>query len=84
MDKNLKSFITAANKASSNTRWGCYPMAPSIGLTEREISQHQKALEAHGEAYEALLVAGYTEEAELHKKAFDRHSWVTLRIGNYR
>ena len=81
MNKQLQRLIDAANKASNRTRWGIYPMAPSVGLSEKEISLHQKAVEAHSKAYQALIQAKFQDEAELHQKAIDNHSWVTQRLG---
>lgn len=83
MDKELKRLIAAADRASNKTRWGYYPMAPSIGLSEREIQLHQKALDAHGAALEAAEKVGLESEVRIQKRAIDNHSWVTTRVGNF-
>lgn len=83
MDKALRLLVAKANKASSVVRWGCYPMAPSIGLTDKEISLHAKAMQAHGTAELALIEAGLVEEASKHRKAIDSHSWVVNKLGNF-
>jgi hypothetical protein len=83
MDKTLNRLITAADRASSKTRWGCYPMAPSIGLSEPEIQLHHKAIETHGLALDAAKEAGLEAEARIQQRAIDNHSWVTQRVGNY-
>lgn len=83
MDKQLKRLIAAANRASSKTRWGSYPMAPSIGLSEREIQLHQKAMEAHWIAMEAAKKAGLEAEVLTQQRAIDNHSLVTTRVGGF-
>jgi len=83
MSKTLNRLITAADKASSKTRWGYYPMAPSIGLSEREIQLHQKALDAHGVALEAAKELGIEAEVRIQQRAIDFHSDVVNRVGNY-
>lgn len=83
MNKELKRLIVAADRASNRTRWGYYPMAPSIGLSEREIQLHQKAMDAHGAALEAAEQAGLESEVRIQKRAIDNHSSVVNRVGNY-
>lgn len=83
LTNHLKRLIDKANKSSNKTRWGCYPLAPSIGLSEKEISLHQKAAQDHAVAYQALVEADLLPEAETHQKAMDNHNLVVQRVGNY-
>ena len=83
MNRELKKLVTAAKRASRKTRCGYYPMAPSIGLTDREIARHDPALEANAIAAKALREAGLVEEAKYHERMRDTHSWVVNRVGRY-
>ncbi len=83
MNKELKKLITAANRASDKTRFGHYPMAPSVGLSDREIARHRPALVAHGVAARALEAAGFKAEATEHLRAVQEHSWVIHRRGAF-
>jgi hypothetical protein len=83
MDKLTKRLVDKANRASDKTRWGHYPMAPSVGLSEREIDRHSVALEAHATAAKACEAAGLPEEARVHRQAVEQHSWVTQRRGAF-
>ncbi len=80
--KHIQQLVKAANKASMQCRWGYYPMAPSIGLTDKEIDKHSIAIEKHGVAKDALNNAGFSNEAETHSRIIDSHSWVVQRVGN--
>lgn len=83
MERALKKLVTAANRASSRTRFGHYPMAPSVGLSDKEIERHRPALEANGAAAKALEAAGLVEDATFYKKMVESHSWVVNRRGTF-
>jgi hypothetical protein len=83
MSKELQRLILAANNASDQAHFGPYPMAPSIGLTEKEIRKHAVACEKHDLAAKALVDAGFLKEAIVHKKACENHNWVVNKVGNH-
>lgn len=81
MKRELKKLCTAAWKASHKTKFSCYPMAPALGLSDKEVAKHRPALEAHAKAAKALKEAGLLTEAQEHEKMKDSHSWAANRIG---
>jgi hypothetical protein len=82
MNRALEKLVNAANRASQKTRFGCYPMAPSVGITEREIARHRPAMEACAIAAKALKEAGDPRASE-YERAREDHSWVVHRRGAF-
>lgn len=82
MNRALEKLVNAANRASNKTRFGCYPMAPSVGLSDREIAKHRPAMEACAAAAKALKDAGDARAAE-YERAVESHSWVVHRRGSF-
>lgn len=81
MDRGLKKLATAAWRASRKCKWSCYPMAPGLNLTDREVSRHRPALEAHGVAAKAFKAAGMEAECREHEAVLRRHSDVIHGVG---
>lgn len=78
-----RKLITKAWKASEKCKFGHYPMAPSVGLTDAQIELHRPAMNAHAAAAKALEAAGDKARAARHRKVVDGHSWVVRRRGAF-
>ena len=81
-NKQLEALVRGADRASSKTRFGCYPMAPSMGLTDKQIAAHGAAQAACLAALEALR-ASNDSRADLYERAVESHSWVVNRRGAF-
>lgn len=82
-DRELKQLVTKAHRLSQKTKFGPYPMAPSVGLTEREVERHRPAMDACFAAAKALVEAGRGDEARELERAGQSHSWVVRRRGTF-
>lgn len=83
MDKSIKKLVTFSKRLSRKTKFGRYPMAPSQGLTDKEIALHRPAMAAHYAASNALREAGYEADADEHLMFAENHSWVVQRRGAF-
>jgi len=82
-EKTIKKLIAQAHAIASKCKFGHYPMAPSVGLSEKQIGAHKIAKTAYSAVIEALTAAGRIDETHEFRKYIEEHSWVTSRRGAF-